>query len=424
MDRRQFLELAAYSTVAGVASTAGATPSSREVDEQPPGVAWRRAFEDGSFDAAVPAHGDGFVLAGRGESGRSADSPVTVRHLDGTGAVRRRRSLTPEVGEDARQAGADMERTDSGYVVASGPWFARLDAEFAVETTGSASGFVANRRTRVVETDEGVAVATDLKSPNHATTRVHGFGSDGDHRWTRRVNPDRALSLGFLFGGDGVVVGGTELGSGRPWLAGVAPDGTTRWQGVVTDAPTGFSAVDAISDGSGFTVLGRSGLLRLTGERSVAWQRSGDRRSGTVLARATDGGYVLAGRVGKRHVRVARTSRDGSLRWSHEYRVPDEATAWPDPSAIVEREPGEYLVVGSRSDDSTGWVLSLSTAVEPPTTTATRTRNEQTTSRTPGTPTSRTTTGRSGALDGSAGALGLGLAGLAGLGATWLIRRR
>lgn len=415
MRRRRFLELAPSVCVAGLAGTSptgAATQSST-----PPGVAWRRTYDELAIATAVPAHDGGHVVVGRGDDYPGAGVPVTVAVVDETGSVRKRREIEPDIPKDARRARADLIRTDDGYAVASGSWFARLDRDLSVETTGFASEYKPNSTTLLVELSDGFAIAAELDLPNHVSTRVLGFDTEGTLKWTKKYGKQDSKWLGFLLDGPdgGLVVGGPD-----PWMASLAANGTERWQTKMVDVPSGVGFA-ATGDDGGITLFGAASLVRLTPSRSVAWQQSYEPFRDAFdeqLAQTSDGGYVAAAGIALDRMRVARMDESGHLQWSHEYTVVEDGAAILND--IVERSPGEYLIVGAKRDGQQGWALALSETLTPtvtpePTPTPTATETTTRTSPTTGTSTTEPATSQPG--------FGIGAA-LVGLGAGLLARRR
>ncbi|MFC7081189.1 hypothetical protein [Halorussus caseinilyticus] len=375
MNRRRVLETAfvGAASLLGVSRSATATSV---CDSDALGVARRRTYDELAVGSVAPAHGGGYVLVNRGDSHPSPEVPVRVAVVDERGTVRQRREIALDVPEDARRANADVIRTEGGYAVATGSWFARLDADLSLEATGFASGYEPNGTTRLVELADGFTVAAELDRPNHVSVRVLGFDGDGEFRWSRSYGEENSKWLDFLLpdSDGGVVVGGR-----KPWLAGVAPDGTERWQTTVADAPPEVG-YDATRDDEEFVLFGGSNALGLTESRSVEWRRSYDslaNASGGVLARTTDGGYLLAGLVALDRIGVVAADAEGRPCWSHEYEVVGDGAAYL--ADVVERAPGESLVVGSRRKGQNGWSMALSGAGTP--TARTSTASSATTER-------------------------------------------
>lgn len=421
MQRRRFLK----SVYAGSAYLMGATASATATSIhglQPFGVAWRRTYDELAISAVAPAHDGGHLLVARG--GRPDPRlPVQVVRIDERGTVHQRRKIDPEGPEDMRRASADVVQTENGYAVASGPWFATLGMDLSVETTGFAAEYEPNSTTLLVERPDGFIVAAEVDTPNHVSVRVFGFDHDGNLRWTRKYGEQNSKWLDFLLdeSDGGVVVGGR-----KPWLASIEADGTQRWQTTVTNAPPGVGS-GATRDGDGFTLFGESNVVRLSESRSVEWQRTYDSfadASDGEIARTTDGGYVVAAQVALDRVRVGRTDAKGRLQWSHEYTVVEDGDAYLND--LVERAPGEYLVVGSRRDVQQGWALLLSEAETPTTrtTTSERTTTSTQTRTTSQKTTASTTTSRT-EKPTNTSILGFGIgAALLGTAAGLLARRR
>lgn len=358
MNRRNVLTAAC----AGTASLLGATASvpvgsAHELD--PPVVSWRRTY-DFPIAAATSAHGEGHVFVGRGGEAPDAEVPVRVAAVDESGEVRERREIEPEIPEDARRASADVVRTEDGYAVASGAWFAELGTDLSVETTGFADGYAPNGTTYLTDLPDGFVVAAERDAPNHVSTVVFGFDKDGALRWTREYGEDDSRWLGFLLDGPdgGVVVGGR---SGGPWLASLAADGTERWRETVTDTLPGVGH-DAVTELGGVVLFGGSNLIRLDEDRSVEWERpyDGPNSSGGEMVMTPDGDYVTAVAAGTDGVLVSGIQWQGPPVWDHEYAAVESGAA--ELSELVGIESGGYLLVGSNPETGDGWALRLSGA--------------------------------------------------------------
>lgn len=424
MNRRELLKYACAGTASSLGATASATTATAHSSDSL-GVAWRHTYDDIAIGSATLVHGGGgYIFVNR--NGRTdPEVPVRLVRVGENGAVRERQEITPDIPEDARRADTDVIRTEDGYAVATGSWFARLDRNLSVEATGFASEYEPNSTTYLTELSNGFAVASELDRPNHVSVRVFGFAKGGDLQWVREYGEENSRWLGFLLAGPdgGVVVGGQ---SGEPWLADIADDGTKRWQTEIFDVPPGANS-DATRDGDGFTLFGGSSMVRLDTSRSVEWQRSYDSFADAFdgeIARTTDGGYVVAAQVALDRVRVGQTDAKGRLQWSHEYEVIEVGNAYLN--GLVEHAPGEYLVVGSRRDVQQGWALLLSETETPTpqTTTPDRTptsNNTETTSQKTTAPTTTATRGEP--SNTSVPGFGIGAA-LLGTAAGWLARRR
>lgn len=384
LSRRRFLELTGATAACGLVGTTASVAAGSRSSQVPPGVAWRRTYDDYPLDAAAAAHGGGYVVVGRGQHPQSeypkiidSGDPVRLAIVNEHGTVRQRRELYPDIPDEALWARADVVRTDDGYAVATGPWFAKLDTELTVRTTGVAAGEAvegtslpeANRTTLVVELPDGIVVATEKDAHDYAMTRVVGFGPDGELQWVKTYGPEPATWLEFLLADEtGLVVGGR---TSDPWLASIAPDGTERWHTIVADAPDGVGAA-ATRDDRGITLSGGGSLVRLTSSRSIDWQRSYAPFGGSYdgqLTRTADGGYLIAARVDLDRIAVGRTDSAARLLWSREYTVVDEGSV--NMHGFLERAPGEHLLVGRRRKSMTGWAVLLSD--EPPPTPRTHT---------------------------------------------------
>lgn len=358
MNRRQLLKTACAGTAGLIGSTTSVGfGSAHEVE--PPGVAWQRTYDELEIAAVASAHDGGHVFVGRGRGRSDPEVPIRVVTVDESGAVRQRQEIDPDVPEEANRASADVIRTKSGYAVASGSWFATLDADLSVETTGFAAEYKPNSTTYLTELSDGFAVAAELDRPNHVSVRAFWFDRDGDLQWVREYGEQSSKWLEFLLDGPdgGVVVGGR---GGDPWLASLTADGTERWQTTVTDTlpEVGY---DAKIDGDGIVLFGKSNMIRVTDSLSVEWERpydSSGETSGGKLVQTQDGDYVTAAQVASDRVLVGGVDWKGRPLWSHQYTVVESGrTRLND---VVEVEPGEYLLVGSKRETQEGWALHLS----------------------------------------------------------------
>lgn len=372
MRRRRFLASTCAATVGLAVAPLPAAGSTG--GPKPPGVVWRRTYDDFLPQRVVPAHGGGLVVVDRGHQFPDPNPLIRVILLDETGEVRRRRRIDPDLPDVARRAWPDLIRTDTGYAVATGTWFARLDRELSVETTGFAPGYVSNRWTQIIESSDGFVVARSRNTSERKDTRVLQFGPDGELRWTQQYGEEDGwdmATLGFLRRDPqgGVVVGGPK---GEPWLAGLGPDGERQWQTTVSHAPPRTGG-DATIDADGITLTGGSGLVRLTPDRSINWQHSYDALGAGgphTLGRTTDGGYVMVASGDGPGFALGRADASGRLRWAWEYSAGEEAGPSQVAKDVVERSPGEYLVVGAAFKDeftvARGWAMLLSASESPP----------------------------------------------------------
>lgn len=473
MHRRRFLGRVgtALGVLGGGPGTTAAVATATQSADSPPGIAWHRTYDGLDVGAVAPAHGGGHVLVNHGQSDVPDHPllPLRVALLDGSGAVLRRREL--DVPGDARRARVDVVRTADGYAVAVGTWFATLREDLTVRTSGYASDLFSGQNTEVARTTDGVVVANDGTGVRHSRrTTVVGFGADGDRRWTWEylgaVSGESASAvLHFLrdHPDGGVVVGGYRQDVGHPWLAHLAPDGTEHWKATVTDVDG--RAFDATADADGVTLLTTDGLVRLDWERAIAWQRSYDEfdEPGGVLSRTPDGGertggsrassdgtsdggertdgsrpssggppdggYVFPASYDRDRVfGLARTDAAGQLQWHRQYANPIESLGSPDAvyTDLVERAPGEYLLVGYRETTPDGWAMLLSESVEPgpsptPEPTMSGPSSSTPTATSEPTPPSTPTDETSGRIPGFG--VGPAVAGAAGV-AGWLARRR
>lgn len=363
-SRRGFLR------AAGTAALLPALSARTGAARSPPGIAWSETYGgrgEQMFADAAPAHDDGWILVGvdRGTDATRTRPWIVSVAPDGT----RRWERRPESGPDEL---ASVVRTDDGYAAAGeGGWFVTLDATGEVR---SATDFVDEdpvRRTRVVEIDAGFVIGGIEPTPETSSTLLVGVDPDGTERWRRSYRTEYDLSILTPWDG-GVVAGGWYLEEGGPWFASVAPDGTERWKTVLS-LPDWPGPADAVPVGDGITVVGDNGLFHLNADREVAWKRKYDALSDThpdVLVRTSDGGYVFAGlKEETLLVRVSKVDADGGLQWSGVYGNGDAATRVTpayELGTIIERVPGEYLLVGGRRTGAwNGWVASLSEGVEP-----------------------------------------------------------
>lgn len=457
MNRRRFIADVALTGLCGGVGTASATsatarsPSSNASAsaQSPPGVAWQRTYENVDVGAVAPAHGGGHVVVNHGQ--RFTDQPLRLALLDENGTVRRRREV--DAPSDARVARADVVQRDDGYAVAIGTWFAALGLDLTVRTTGFAPEFESGHNTRVATHPDGFVVANDGSGVRgEVRTTVLGYGLDGTLQWTWEYdggdgNP--ATALRFLLDGSdgGLVVGGYRRGTVIPWLAGLAADGTERWKTSVTEARGG--GTDAtVTDGE-ITLSGDSHLVHLNADRSIAWQRTFDEFHDRIperLVRTADGGYLTAQMAGAARPFVGKTDANGRLQWTREYTgFAGDADAFYDLTDIVERAPGEYLLVGVERDAPAGWAVLLSdsltptprptsTPTPPPTQSSSRTptrADTPTATRSPTSTATTTTRPTSGSeTEAETGSpipgfgVGTALAGAAGLAVGWLARRR
>lgn len=424
MNRRELLETACVGTASLLGATTSVAAGSANHSD-PPGVAWGRTYDDLQIAAAVPAHDGGYVFVGRGRGRTSPMVPVRVVAVNESGEVRHREEIDPEIPDEANRASADLVRTDDGYAVASGAWFATLDVDLSVEATGFADEYSPNSTTHLTERPDGFVVAAELDRPNHVSVRLFGFDDEGNLRWVREYGEENSKWLEFLLDGPdgGVVVGGR---GGDPWLASVADDGTERWQTTLRDAPSGVG-YDAVG-GDGLTLFGTPDAVRLdTASRSIEWRRTYEPfrdAYGGEIVRPADGGYVVAAKVNRDGFRVGRTDSKGRLQWSHEYAVNVDGQV--DVTDLVEQSPGGYLVVGSRRTSQQGWAVLLSESETPTTMKATTSERTATSTTTEITSENTTTSTTASTTDSSTSAaipgFGVGAA-LLGTAAGLLARR-
>ncbi|MFB6221400.1 MAG: hypothetical protein ABEH90_08165 [Halolamina sp.] len=325
-------------------------------------MADRRTYESLWVSGTAPAHSNGRVFVGRKGPRPGPGDPVHVAVIDASGEVTQRVSITPDLPDEAH-ATPDVVRTPAGYAVAAGPWLARLDTELAVQSTAKNPDIEATKHTSLVSLPDGFVAGFTEWLPNAFWTHFVGFDTDGGYRWHHEYNVNGSQALDFLVpdGDGGALAGGTF-----PWLAELDADGTFREVTLPDGLPEGVLNA-GVRDGDGLVLCSGSEMVRLDGSYEIAWSRTfaalADEQ--VVELTATSDGGVLFSTVGSGENRIvlSKAGTDGTLRWSHGYRLSGAADIHTH--VLVERAPGEYILAGGNEQSREGWMLLLSESRTP-----------------------------------------------------------
>lgn len=217
-------------------------------------------------------------------------------------------------------------------------------------------------------------------------------GSAGGHGWLVRADPalhatwDAPLGdvhdvagLAALPGGGLAVAGRRELSTTSldyTRISVFAADRQVRWQKQLPADGRGEPAAIATLPDGGLIAVGRheasdrddprTWVIRLSGSGDVAWEKRlgdpGEVRLGTAVVALPDGGFAAAGaaqRDGRRGLRLARLTGDGTVLWERAYggEKRDEATG------LARTPDGGFVLVGSTMSKGAGktnvWILKL-----------------------------------------------------------------
>lgn len=217
-------------------------------------------------------------------------------------------------------------------------------------------------------------------------------GSAGGHGWLVRADPALHVAWDAPFGDVHDVAGVAALPGGGFSVAArrelsttsldytritaFAADRQLRWQKQLPTSGRGEpAAVAALPDG-GLVAVGRheatdrddpqTWVIRLSGSGDVVWDKRlggpGEVRLGTAVVALPDGSFAVAGaaqRDGRRGLRLARLTGDGTLLWERAYggEQRDEATG------LATTPDGGFVLVGSTMSRGAGktnvWILKL-----------------------------------------------------------------
>lgn len=360
MLRRKLLKYAYAGTVSALGATASATTATAHGTE-PLGVAWQQTYDDIAISSATLVHGGGGHIFVNRNGRTDPNVPIRLVRIDENGTVRKRQEITPDIPEDARRAGADVVRTEDGYAVASGSWFATFDEDLVVGTTGYAGNAKPNRTTHLANLSDRFVVAAEVETSNHVSVHVFGFDTDGNLTWSQEYAEEYTDWLEFLVEdpNGGVVVGGRE-----PWLVSLDADGTERWQTALESVPS--AEYDAAIDEEGISLFSGSNLVRLDDSQSVEWNRPYDSvagASGGEVVQTADFSYVGTAQVESGQIGAVGADYKGRPLWEYTYDTP--GTGGGSLTDIAEGVLGEYLVVGSGQNEEKGWALLLSNEETP-----------------------------------------------------------
>jgi hypothetical protein len=361
MNRRQFLATGLLGATVTPASrrAAAARPTT-----EPPGIVARRDY-DLWCSGTAPAHDGDRVLVGRKGDRPDAEDPVDVVVLQ-NGDVLRRASFTPDLPKESH-ATPDVVRTAAGYAVAAGPWLARLETDLSVRSIAKNLDVEANKQTRLLALQDGFVVGFTEWLPNAFWTHLLGFGPEGAFRWYQEYDVNGSQALDFLVPGPD---GGALAGGTFPWLAEVGTDGTFHDVALPTELEedTLSGVLNAgVRDGDGLVLCSGSELVRLDAAFELDWHRRYDALTDEYvvdLLRTADGAFVFSS-VGtvENGIRLSKTGPDGTLRWTHGYRLHNEADL--PPQVLAEPEAGAYLLAGGNRLARKGWVVRFSEMATP-----------------------------------------------------------
>ena len=343
MNRREFCASMGVGAVGSVV---------RRENTTPPGTSAYRTYDDLSVTDLTTAHDEGLALVGP-----TADSEgMKIAVTDTVGRVRTSRRLTPPEEMDGRAVPA-ITRTDDGYAVSSGGWIGILAPDLSLEAKTPHPEWTHLGDTQMLAIGSGVVVAHEYDAPNHVSVTVTGYDADGTHRWHRHYGSEQSRTFGFLVPDpDGVIVGGSHLGSGALWTAGLTPDGGQRWSS--TSASIDVENDPAAVFDDGLIVFDATTLTKVDDSRSIVWERSYESFSDLPprLVSLPDGG-TLAGTG----TTVGAFAPDGRLQWVRDYEVADAESL----GGLLVLRDGEYVVAGSGSAAKSGWFRRLSSSVTP-----------------------------------------------------------
>lgn len=290
-------ERSADGTDARPIATAG-QPTGDDTPDWPLATAWRGVYRpDGAtLLNAVAETTEGYMLAGRTETGATDEWAAWLCAVDRTGTVRWHRTYSTGEFESATA----VETTGSGAVVAgrvradpggvTDAWVRRVDADGAVRW----------RRTYGGDADDTAAVITGDGDGYRLVGTTRSRDPDGANGWRLALGADGAVRGERTYGGPGDQRVGDAVQSA---------DGT-----LLAGATTPPDAARS-----------NAWLARIDGDGALAWERSdgGDGRDRANAAVALEDGYAVAGLTGSFgptwDVWLARLDGDGDLTWDRTY---------------------------------------------------------------------------------------------------------
>lgn len=220
-------------------------------------------------------------------------------------------------------------------------------------------------------TDGGVAVLGRTRTQN-GSAAVTALTPDGDRRWRRVIDASlQQRPRELVRQGDGYVVGGTDEkldGEHKPWLARLRADGSVAWQRRYDQlgGVYGIQALARAADG-GFLLAGIRAtaeddpvvLFRADADGRLRWQRRVATAIDWVtdLAPLPDGGVVMAGHADVRvdasdtniQAALVGVTATGDQRWRHRF-----GGAGSDRLSLVRATPAGLLVGGGANGAAPG----------------------------------------------------------------------
>ena len=337
-----------------------------------PGQEWAKAYGGAvgdEFNAIVQTPDGGYIAAGKTASfGGGEYENVWIVKLSDMGDVQWQRTYG---GSTADEANAVLPTSDGGYVVAGETysfgaglwdvWVLKLDAIGGVLWQKAYGGSGSDRAYALVQTADGGYLIGGYTS---------SFGAGGNDLWVLKLDPSgnalwqRSVGSGnneYLFWSgmtlalDGGVVLAARVDAGSSTYGLVVKldaNGDVLWSRTIGTSNTFFRAVLGTADG-GYIVAGiRTSILvmKLDGAGNILWQKTYKGQFAVAIAAASDGGYVVLGRLltdakagaGGTDFVLIRIDASGNALWDKTYG----GANLEEPRAVWATSEGGYIAAG------------------------------------------------------------------------------
>ena len=352
---------------------------------------WARTFGGGSADtpnAIVPTPDGGFVVAGSTASFGAGSDDGWIMKMDATGSVQWQKAYGGSTFEDLW---ALQITTDGGYIAAgttgvypnADVWILKLSPAGDIEWQKSFGG---------PNYDEGLAIQQTSDGGYIVVCNTSSFGAGIGDAWILKLSSSGGLQWQKTYGGPqyeyaltiqqttdgGYIVGGLtqSFGAGGSdiWVLKLDSLGSVVWQKAFgTNLQDYASALQQTTDG-GYIVAGKVGtgtddcvVLKLDSSGNIQWQRTyGGAGFDMVsaLEQTADGGYVVSGTTtsfgaGSYDLWILKLDNTGAIQWQKSYGGGDN-----DHNGLIRQMPGGGYIVAATtlsfgSGDFDTWILRL-----------------------------------------------------------------